>query len=68
MKDEIIPHLEGIASIMNMTKINEVFYYGENRTLFKGTNYGFVLAGLKDLDNPKHPNYISKSYSLLLPR
>lgn len=66
MKTEIIPHIEAIASIMKMTKVNDEFYYGEHKTLFKATNFGFRLANLQDYDNPKHPEFIriSKSYSL----
>lgn len=64
MKQEIIPHVEAIASIMKMSKVNDEFYYGENKTLFKATNFGFRLSTIEDYSNPLHPHYISKSYSL----
>jgi hypothetical protein len=64
MKVEIIPHIEAIASIMKMTRVNDEFYYGEHKTLFRATNFGFVLSTVDDYANPKHPYYISRSYSM----
>lgn len=67
MKKELIPHLEAIADIMNMTKINERYYKGEHGTLFKMTSFGFVIPNHEDLLNDNlHPNYISRSFSLQL--
>lgn len=60
MKQEITPHLEAIASIMKMTKVNNEFYYGEHGTLFKATNFGFMPSKYEDYANPKHPNYSRK--------
>lgn len=58
MKAELIPHLEAISVIMNMTKINERYYKGEHGTLFKMTHFGFVVAKHEDLLTDKlHPNY-----------
>lgn len=59
MNPEITPHLVAIAVVMNMTRINDEFYYGENKTLFKATNFGFRLATIKDLANKVHPFHLN---------
>ena len=66
MKQEIQPHLEAIASIMKMTKVNDEFYYGEHGTLFKATNFGFRLAVIEDCSNLNHPHYLNPN--LLKPK
>lgn len=58
MKKRIQPHIEAIASIMKMTKVNDEFYYGEHKTLFKATNFGFKVAGIADRNNPNHPHFL----------
>lgn len=60
MKTECKEILEQLAKVMKMTKVNDEFYYGEHGTLFKATNFGFVLSTLEDYANPSHPNYSPK--------
>ena len=42
MKKEIKPHLEEIAKIMELTKIDGDTYKGKHGQLFKATNFGFI--------------------------
>lgn len=42
MKAELEPHLEAIAKVMKMTKINDKHYRGEYGQIFRKTNFGFI--------------------------
>lgn len=42
MKIELISHLNEIAKIMKMTKINERQYKGEYGQLFRRTDFGYI--------------------------
>lgn len=67
MRPECKELLEKLAVVMKMQKINEKYYYGEAGSLFKMTNFGFVIAKIEDQFNDSlHPRYISRSYSLNL--